>query len=144
MNRSEYVLAVLAASDGAPHTPVQVQKLFFLLDNKIPSFIGGPRFDFHADNYGPFDKNVYNELDLLELRGLAEINPVADMRRKVYRTSQQGQQLGLALLNGLRGDVVQYIRQLSQWVRGLSFAQLVSAIYAEYPAMKANSIFQTY
>ena len=33
MTRQEFMLAVLAAGDGEAHSPVQVQKLFFVLKN---------------------------------------------------------------------------------------------------------------
>lgn len=35
-----------------------------------------------------------------------------------------------------------YIERVSTFVRGLSFTQLVSAIYKAYPEMRANSVFQ--
>ncbi len=38
-DREHVVLAALAASDGATLEPVQVQKLFFLVDNKINSIV---------------------------------------------------------------------------------------------------------
>jgi hypothetical protein len=141
MTKDDFVLAVLAAADGANHTPVQVQKLFFLLDKKIPYHIGGTHFNFHPDDYGPFDSGVYRALEALSARGLVEVNKVADLRRKTYRTTSDGQRRGEAVLSGLSTGVADYIRQLSAWVRNLSFAELVSAIYAEFPDMKVNSVF---
>lgn len=142
MTREDHVLAVLAASNGAIHTPVQVQKLFFLLDKKAASSVGGPYFNFQPDDYGPFDKAVYLALESLAARGLVSVEAVPDLRRKVYRTTPSGQKEGARLLASMRPDVATYIHQLSAWVRSLSFAQLVSAIYAEFPAMKARSIFR--
>jgi hypothetical protein len=37
---------------------------------------------------------------------------------------------------------IAYIRQASEFVRSLSFTQLVSAIYKAYPEMRENSVFQ--
>jgi uncharacterized protein len=142
MQKQELVLAALAASNGAAHTPVQVQKLFFLLDRKIPSLVGGPHFNFNPDDYGPFDSDVYSVLESLERVGDVEIERVADLRKKMYRATPIGQEKGEALLSRLAPDVRDYIEKLSGWVRKLSFAQLVTAIYAEYPDMKANSIFR--
>jgi hypothetical protein len=53
-----------------------------------------------------------------------------------------GQESGLALLNDLPPNTKNYIIQLSEFVRSLSFSALVSAIYKAYPAMRANSVFQ--
>ena len=36
----------------------------------------------------------------------------------------------------------EYISRVFQWVRALSFEQLVRAIYAQYPEMKENSVFR--
>jgi uncharacterized protein YwgA len=141
MNRSEIVLAALAASDGALHTPVQVQKLFFLIDKKVAEYIGGPFFNFHPDDYGPFDKMVYVELEQLTEQGSVEIIHNG-MRR--FRLTIQGQQHGDTLLSSIGEPVADYLRSLSRWVRSVSFADLVSAIYKEYPDMRANSIFRNY
>jgi uncharacterized protein len=73
MDRQSLLLAALAASDGATHSPVQVQKLFFLLDSEIPSYTGGPHFHFIPYDYGPFDAAVYDELANLEEQGFVVI-----------------------------------------------------------------------
>jgi hypothetical protein len=140
-HRSEIILTGLAASNGAAHTPVQVQKLFFLIDKKIADYIGGPFFNFYPDDYGPFDKTVYFELEKLTERGSVEIIQNG-MRR--FRLTIQGQQLGDALLASIGEPIADYLRSLSQWVRSVSFADLVSAIYKEYPEMRVNSIFRNY
>jgi hypothetical protein len=35
-----------------------------------------------------------------------------------------------------------YVVNLANWVRQLSFQQLVASIYNKYPEMKANSVFR--
>jgi hypothetical protein len=42
MIRADLVLAVMSAGRRALHTPVQVQKLFFLIDRNIADQVGGP------------------------------------------------------------------------------------------------------
>lgn len=142
MDRTDLVLAVLAASDGAAHTPVQVQKLFFLIDQKIPTFIGGAKFDFQPFDYGPFDHAVYRELESLSLRGLVEIGRTSDGRMNSYRATSAGLQMGRDRLGELDPVASDFIRRLSNWVRNQSFADLVSAIYREFPLMKVNSVFR--
>jgi hypothetical protein len=140
MKRSDYILAVLAAANGASHTPVQVQKLFFLLDQKIPERIQGPFFQFEPRDYGPFDKNVYSQLETLSTENLVSIDDAGGMR--TFRLTPSGQSRGAVLLATLPGEISDYISRLSQWVRSLSFEDLVSAIYREYPEMRANSVFR--
>ena len=63
MERSELVLAALAAGGkNASYSPVQVQKLLFLVDREGEKLVGGKHFNFVPYDYGPFDREVYDEL----------------------------------------------------------------------------------
>jgi hypothetical protein len=141
MTRHDYVLAVLAAGNGDVHTPVQVQKLFFLLDRRVPERIGGPRFDFQPDSYGPFDKGVYEDLRALAAEGLVAILSPGH-GGPLYRLTPAGLAAGDALLAQFPAATADYIRQLSAWVRKQSFVSLVSGIYQEFPEMRARSVFK--
>ena len=142
-HRQEMVLAALAAEGGASFAPVQLQKLFFVLDENISDEWGGRQFDFEPYDYGPFDKAVYQEFEALERLGLAQTvydGPSAGARS--YSLTLDGQQIGEKALSLLPGTTRDYITQLSSWVRALSFAELVGAIYRAYPDMRENSVFQ--
>jgi hypothetical protein len=140
MNQREIVLACMAPAKGAEHTPVQVQKLFFLIDQNIADRVGGPHFRFSPYSYGPFDKAVYEVLEDLAADGYVDI--VRERTWKNYKLSVTGQQEGQRLMDELPEPVRDYIKRLSEFVRALSFTQLVSAIYKAYPEMRANSVFQ--
>jgi len=142
MDKSTVVLAALAPANGATHSPVQVQKLLFLIERNIPSAINGPVFDFKPYDYGPFDSAVYQTLDLLNLNGLVETVEEPGRRWKHYRLTPEGQAKGNEAISQLEDKHRQYIHAVSKYVRSLSFTQLVSAIYREYPEMKANSVFR--
>jgi hypothetical protein len=141
--RQRFVLAALATDASAKFAPVQVQKLFFLLDENLADVLGEPQFEFRAYDYGPFDKAVYRELEALNGMGLVdivEIGPTNGRRR--YSLTPRGQEFGESALAGFPEPVREYIRDLSNWLRRLSFAQLVGSIYKAYPHMRENSIFQ--
>jgi uncharacterized protein YwgA len=140
MNRREIILAAFAPANGSGHTPVQVQKLLFLVDREIPKLVGGPYYDFEPYNYGPFDVTVYDELLGLENDGYVEIIP--EQTWSSYRLTQKGQQEGNKLLSRLDTKARDFITNSSAFVHALSFTQLVAAIYKAYPEMKANSVFQ--
>lgn len=143
MDRPEIVLAAMAASKGAVHTPVQMQKLLFVIDRKISQDVGGPHFNFEPYDYGPFDQGVYQVLEQLAKNGDVEIDVNAGTRRRTYRLTPQGQRTGDALLSSKVSTAVgQYITRLSEWIRRQTFAELVSAIYRAYPEMRANSVFR--
>jgi hypothetical protein len=140
MERRNFVLAALSVANGATYTPVQVQKLFVLIDREIPKLVNGPHFTFEPYNYGPFDQEVYRELELLEMGGYVELVPQSTW--SAYRLTDQGQESGEEYLNQIDKKAIAYIRQASEFVRSLSFTQLVSAIYKAYPEMRENSVFQ--
>ena len=140
MERKDMVLAALAAGDGASLSPVQVQKLFFLIDKKLSSELNGPHFGFTPYHYGPFDKAVYGTLEALEELGYVEILRSSGGQRN-YMPTDKGMELGRQRLGQLPDTTVSYLRQLVHFVRSLTFVQLVSAIYAAYPEMRVNSIF---
>ena len=141
LENKDFVLGVLAGSNGAEHTPVQVQKLFFIIDREISKSIGGPYFNFTAYDYGPFDSKVYDELKKLEQDGDVETSHYSSGLRR-YKFTIQGQEKGTTVLKSWGKKVSDYIIALSNWVRSLSFAELVSAIYKAYPEMKVNSVFR--
>jgi hypothetical protein len=141
MDRKDFVLAVFASAGcGVRYTPVQVQKLFFLIDREIPDLIGGYKFNFEPYNYGPFDKTVYDEIEKLERQGYIETSPEQTWRN--YRLSPEGQGKGEKLLASLPPEAQDYIKRASEFVRSLSFRQLVLAIYKAFPEMHENSVFQ--
>jgi hypothetical protein len=141
MDRKDFVLAVFAAGGCAvQYSPVQVQKLFFLIDREIPDLVEGRHFNFEPYNYGPFDKAVYDELETLEYRGYVE--RTSQQTWWNYRLTADGQERGDKILESLHPEARDYIKRASEFVRRLSFNQLVLAIYKEYPEMRKNSVFQ--
>jgi hypothetical protein len=141
--RQNVVLAALATHSGAEFAPVQVQKLFFLMDENIAGSLGGKQFNFEPYDFGPFDSAVYKELDALERAGFVRVErrgPAAGARR--YSLTLEGQRAGEAALQDLAAGIRKYISDTSAWVRGLSFAQLVGSIYKAYPQMREKSIFR--
>lgn len=141
--RQQFVLAALATDPIAEFAPVQVQKLFFLLDENLSNVSGGSQFAFEPYDYGPFDKAVYRELEALRSKGLVNIEQVgASAGQRRYSLTPGGQQAGEQVLSQLPEFARQYMTNLSTWVRSLSFSRLVGSIYKAYPHMRENSIFQ--
>lgn len=142
LKRQDFVLGVLSTAKGEPWTPVQVQKIFFLIDKRLGKLVGGPWFDFVAYDYGPFDRQVYLDIESLASRGSVQILGRDSFSASKYRVTREGRKEGNQALAGLREDVRHNIHDLSDWVRSLSFRQLVSAIYKAYPEMRARSVFR--
>jgi DNA-binding PadR family transcriptional regulator len=141
VKRTDLILSSLAPGSGATYTPVQIQKLLFLVDEEVADRIGGRHFNFVPYHYGPFDKTIYNDLEDLENDGAVAIERDDDLRIRKFRLTQNGAITGLHCLEKLDPVAKDYIERANKFVRERTFAQLVSAIYRAYPRMKANSIF---
>jgi hypothetical protein len=141
MDKRDLLLAALSAGGMSEHTPVQVQKLVFLIERNLPAEIKGPVFDFKPYDYGPFDSSIYDVLRELESRGLA-VSALTGRGWKKYQLTEPGLKEGEKVLASLPKRAADYIRNVSSFVRSLGFAELVSSIYKAYPEMKANSVFR--
>lgn len=141
MERRDTILAAMSPAGTGQFTPVRIQKLLFLIDRNIARDTDGPHFQFEPYHYGPFDKDVYRELTMLEQSGSVEIVTPRRMGPRTYQLTDAGLMNGDAALARLPKDAQRYIRELVSVVRSMTFSQLVSAIYDAYPDMKVNSVF---
>ncbi len=142
MDKDRFMLAAMSPAGTGFFTPVQVQKMFFLLDMNISDETEGEQFDFVAYDYGPFDVDVYIELEELEDEGLVEIQDLyPTLSPKRYRLTDEGLREGEEVLEEFPDYIQKYIREVVEFVRSLSFAELVAAIYKAYPKMAENSTF---
>lgn len=141
MDKTNLMLAALSPAGGSDLTPVQIQKLLFLIDRNIGKELGGTGFNFVPYDYGPFDSSVYDVLRSLESRNLAA-SSLTSRGWKRYSLTDDGIQTGQAVFDTLTSRAQDYIRRVSEFVRGSSFSDLVSSIYKAYPDMKVNSVFR--
>jgi hypothetical protein len=140
VNQRDFVLTSFAGVKERPVTPVQAQKLVFLVDRNVGPAVGGSGFKFRPYNYGPFDRDVYVVLQNLRDEGLAAIEEGSP---RTYRLTPQGQAAGEQITSEkLDKRYADYIAAVGAFVRSQSFAGLVSSIYKAYPEMKANSVFR--
>jgi uncharacterized protein len=141
ISQEDIVLAALSPAGGTPYSPVQVQKLLFLVDQNLSPCLGGLKFDFQPHHYGPFDKRVYFTLEDLAQRGMVEITRGRGNWPE-YRLTPEGQTRAAEVMAGLDERARSYLGRVSAFVRSLSFSELVSAIYKAYPEMRVRSVFQ--
>ncbi|MBS0221804.1 MAG: hypothetical protein JSR91_13790 [Proteobacteria bacterium] len=135
------MLVLLAAASG-PLTPVQLQKAAFLVQRQAGWLIKGTPFSFEPYDYGPFDRGVYVEAEALATNGDVVVAPHEGSRWNMYSATAQGQAKAQEILEKQSPKVRSYLANVSKWVRSQSFSGLVKSIYAAYPDMKVNSVFQ--
>ncbi|NNH47557.1 SocA family protein [Stenotrophomonas maltophilia] len=140
MDRMEVMLAALASGAHEEFSPVQLQKLMFLIDRNIGSAIGGPFFDFKPYDYGPFDVGVYNEFSVLSELEMGDCH--GDGKGRRYRLNDEGRARAQEVIAKLQPEVRDYMKSIAEFVQKVSFTTLVSSIYKHYPEMKVNSVFR--
>lgn len=139
MTKDELILSTFSTKGNEIFSPVQIQKLLFLIDKKLHNELEGPYFDFKPYHYGPFDKGIYLRLDALHLLGKVDL--IKNGRLTCYKLTNKGLEEGKKLFENLSEESKKKIKALTNFVKNLSFSELVSAIYKTYPEMKSNSIF---
>lgn len=143
LSHDEIALVVLSLADGGSFTPVQIQKALFLATDKVSqAFRKGSNYQFEPYDYGPFDWQVYTDVENLERRGLAQIDQQPGSRWRTYAASPAGVAEGRRLAERLAADQRAVLQKIVNLVRSLSFNELVSAIYKAYPPMRARSVFR--
>jgi uncharacterized protein YwgA len=143
LSREQVALVLLSMAEGKTFTPVQIQKALFLADDKAAgAFRPDSRYHFEPYDYGPFDWQVYADVESLERQGLAVINQQPGSRWRTYRASAAGVAEGNRLAGALSEEQNSILRKIADLVRSLSFNELVSAIYKAYPRMQARSVFR--
>lgn len=139
MEKKDLLLACLSVAGKESYQPVQIQKLVFLLQDRG---LKEKVFDFTPFDYGPFDPQIYKSLEELSYEGLVEIIGEPFTKNRRYRLKPEGAEKAKGALNKLSPQNQEYAERLFHWMKGLSFAQLVGAVYADYPKMRENSVFR--
>jgi uncharacterized protein YwgA len=142
MERTEFLLLVVAAGDGKPLTPVQLEKTLFLIGRANFPEAPEPFYEFERYHYGPFAKDIYADADILSKEGLvARIRSERGTWTDTVITAS-GSSKAAALKKSLSPRTIKYIDETVRWAQSLSFSDLLRAIYSQYPEFRENSVFQ--
>lgn len=141
MERKYWTLLAVAAANGEPVTPVQLQKSLFVLGEEMRAEVAPNFYEFAPYDYGPFCADVYSDADELAAEGLVELLPSTNGRWTNYRATAAGLAHAGRIVS-TTPRAASYLKEVVAWTRSLSFSDLVRAIYAKFPKMRANSVFQ--
>lgn len=139
----DWTLLVIAEQRGKQVEPVVLQKTLFLLGERV-SLTGlnaSSFYNFVPYDYGPFCKDVYSDASALEDEGFILIRRPPATSFNTFAATKAGLNRAEELRKRAPAKAVGYLERVVEWATALSFNQLVSAIYREFPAMKENSVF---
>ena len=142
LENRDIMLLVIAAAGDTSLTPVQLMKSMFLIGQSELSDLPSNFYSFIPYNYGPFNSDVYRDTEVMVNEGLVlEIRePGRDWSK--YVVTQAGLRKAEILKHQVTPEISEYIDAIVDWVKSLTFSGLLRAIYAKYPEMRENSVFQ--
>ncbi len=141
MRREDWTLVAIDNAGTRGLTPVQIQKVLFLLGKEIPTAVSDSFYLFIPHNYGPFSKQVYSDAERLAVNGLVAIErPIGGYQE--YRITAAGANVARALVAQADPRAITYLRNVVSWAQNQTFSGLIRAIYNKYPEFRANSVFQ--
>ena len=138
LKRTDILLHIIVSAQGDPISPVQLQKVAFLVGQECPNDVPSDYYRFVPYDYGPFCSEIYQDVEELEQQGYITISPNHYGTRKEYCATFRSSDVDFS---SIPESVAEYIPRLVDWAKRLSFRELVSAIYQKYPGYGVNSIF---
>lgn len=142
MERKEWILLAVDCAKNGILSPLQLQKSLFLLSRKYPNKVGDRFYEFEPYNYGPFDKEIYSDSTILAEQGFLVIQHPTGKRWAGYSITRPGMEYAERLRTKPSQAATKYLCKIVEWVQGLTFSELLSAIYKAFPEFKKNSVFQ--
>jgi DNA-binding PadR family transcriptional regulator len=140
IERRDWVLLFIGLS-GGPHEvdQIRVMKGMFLFTREGPPLVHD-LYNFVPYSYGPFDKELYGDLDRLVIDGLVAAEPVFGTNRRVYRPTERGRAVVAKLLEAAPADAVASLRRIKTEVTSKSFLSLLRDVYSRYPEFAVKSV----
>lgn len=150
MHRKLLPLALMYAGDGEPiEGRTRLQKLVFLMQKRLEETGEDPLqsddYEFIAYDYGPFAKELYDDLDDTIERNMVESEqePTGEDKDKyVYEIQDEGNQW---VEDQLSKEEAQCILELAEDIKDeygdVYLSELIDEVYSRYPKYAENSIY---
>lgn len=123
-------------------TPVQLQKILFVLGERRKKKLGPEYYSFQPYHYGPFDPRIYADAELLEAEGLISIDSPMGRSLRRYSITPAGTAYVATFRDRTDGPTRDLLKRIVGWAQRLSFTDLVRSVYSEFPGMRVNSVFR--
>ncbi len=141
VDRRDWVLAFIGAPASGSFRPdqIRVMKGLFLLSKEGPPELRD-LYTFAPYDYGPFDKYVYHDLDVLGVEGLIDDTVVASSKRRIFRVTPRGEQRCAEIRASADPVTIKAIDEVKDIVSSMGFMQLLRYVYDRHPDFAVASI----
>lgn len=134
MNKRDLILQIFSLVNDKTLSPLQLQKLLFLVDEKLSIDINGTKFfNFEPYDFGPFDRQIYIELNALISTGQIIVH---NGKVRQYQLIDDNFNVSIA------ENIKEKIKILADFVKKCTFKELLTAIYKEYPHTAIKAIYK--
>ena len=114
MEKKDWNMLAIAAAEGEPLGPVQLQKSLFLLGKmRLAEAASSGFYEFAKYHYGPFSREIYWDAEALEGEGLVVISRPSVVRQ--YRASRRGLERAEELRASADPSAVEYLGRVVKW-----------------------------
>jgi uncharacterized protein len=141
VNRRDWTLLAICAAGGKGVSPVQLQKVLFLLGRELPHEVSPNFYTFAPYNYGPFSRAIYDDAECLADSGAVAITKVPGENWNRFIATGEGCVRAEEARRSAPKAAAEYLDRAVEWASRQSFQSLVRSIYDKYPDMKVNSVF---
>ena len=150
MHRKLLPIALMYAGDGEPiEGRTRLQKLVFLMQKRLEEAGEDPLqsddYEFIPYDYGPFSKELYDDLDEIMARNMVEgreENLDEDKVKYNYKIQEDGEQW---VSDQLSKKEAQRILELAEEIKNeygdVYLSDLIDEVYSRYPKCAENSIY---
>jgi len=150
MHRKLLPLALMYAGDGEPiEGRTRLQKLVFLMQKRLEEAGEDPLqtddYEFIPYDYGPFSKELYDDIDKTMARGMVEGREEDLGEDKVkydYEIQEDGEQW---VRDQLAKEEAQRVLRLAEEIKDeygdVYLSDLIDEVYSRYPKYAENSIY---
>ncbi|NUC74763.1 DUF4065 domain-containing protein [Haloterrigena sp. SYSU A558-1] len=151
MHRKLLPLALMYADDGEPiEGRTRLQKLVFLMQKELEqreqSGMVGSAYEFIPYDYGPFSKDLYDDLDAMINQQFVDDTeePLRSGKVKyVYEIEDDGQTLVETESENRESvaEVVQVAQEIKEEYNDMLLSDLIEFVYSEYPDYAERSVY---
>lgn len=146
-HRHDLPLSLLAAiEEDSIEGRTRLQKLLFLIQKRIEQKKNAQlsqSYDFIAYDYGPFAKEIYDDIDTLVRRGLVDEDPKElddGVIKYDYKLTKKGKQLVES--RRLVDDSPQEVDAVVSEFADKELSDIIDYVYSQYPNYAENSVIR--
>lgn len=139
----QWLLFALSRAKDGRLSPIQAQKIMFLLGMEAKHYVGDRFYKFTPYLYGPYSSAIASDLEKMRSTGQIVAERPAPFQRATYLITVQGLREAEDIGKSVDAKMKGFVQLTVDWVKAQTFSNLLRSIYKKYPAYATQSIFKS-